>query len=184
MTVLVLADDDSVVSKIPDARADLLISCGDLADETIQLAATRCHCRSVFAVKGNHDSSGIFPRPIVDLHLQIKEFEGLTFGGFAGSWRYKPKGNWLFEQNEVEALLANFPKVDVFVAHNSPRNVHDRDDDVHLGFAAFVNYMDRAKPRYLLHGHQHEHCESTVNITKVIGTYGFRFLVIPEQSPK
>ena len=40
--------------------------------------------------------------------------------------------------------MASFPPVDVFVAHNSPRHVHDRDDDVHFGFEAFVRYLERA----------------------------------------
>ena len=60
------------------------------------------------------------------------------------SWCDKPRGHSLYEQAEVEHLMASFPPVDVFVAHNSPRHVHDRDDDVHFGFEAFVRYLERA----------------------------------------
>lgn len=180
MTVLVIADDETVLHKLPEGFADALVSCGDLPDEIILAAAQRVRCRHVLAVKGNHDSSASFRDPIVDLHLRKHAVRGVTFGGFCGAWKYKPKGNYLFEQHEVENGLAEFERVDVFVSHNSPRLVHDREDDGHIGFNAFNRYMSRAQPRWLLHGHQHLHTESTVGATKVIGTYGHRFFVVPE----
>src|SRR4051794_4656244 len=108
MTLLVIADDEALLNKLPDVHADVLVSCGDLPDQTILLAAQRCHCRHILAVKGNHDSSAVFPEPIVDLHLRSHEIRGVTFGGFHGAWKYKPKGNFLFEQAEVEVSLAAF----------------------------------------------------------------------------
>ncbi len=72
-------------------------------------------------VKGNHDYDAPFDPRITDLHLKTVEIDGLTFGGFGGSWRYKPKGAFLFEQDEVSTALSAFPRVDIFVAHNSPR---------------------------------------------------------------
>jgi Icc-related predicted phosphoesterase len=178
MNLLVIADDESLLHTLPDVRADLLVSCGDLPEELILRVAARVHCSRILAVKGNHDSGAPFPPSITNLHLQTIEAFGLTFGGFAGSWRYKHAGNHLYEQNEVEAALSDFPRVDIFVAHNSPRLIHDRDDDIHLGFGAFVTYIDRARPRLFLHGHQHIQQESTVGFTRVIGTYGHRLLQI------
>ena len=182
MTLLVIADDESLLSKLPDAEADVLVSCGDLSDDLVLRAASRCHCRHILAVKGNHDSSASFESPIVDLHLRIHEIRTISFGGFCGSWKYKPKGNYLFEQDDVERALAAFPQVDIFVAHNSPRMVHDRDDEVHIGFGAFNNYIARTHPQWFLHGHQHVHAESIVSETRVVGTYGHRFVVVPEKT--
>jgi Icc-related predicted phosphoesterase len=180
MNILIIADDDTVLRELPELRPDLLVSCGDLPDEIILQAAQKCAVQKIFAVKGNHDSSSPFRQPIQDLHLKPVEFGGLTFGGFCGSWKYKPRGNFLFEQSEVESALSSFPKVDVFVTHNSPRLVHDRDDDVHTGFVTFNNYITRVGPRVMFHGHQHVNQETTVGATRVIGTYGFRQIVIPE----
>lgn len=179
MNVLIIADDESIVRQLPEAHADLLLSCGDIPDEMVVFAAQKCRCRSILAVKGNHDSSGPFRPPIQDLHLNAFQFNGLTFGGFCGSWKYKPRGNYLFEQFEVEASLACFPRVDIFVTHNSPRHIHDRDDGVHTGFAAFNSYINRYKPRFVFHGHQHVNQETMIGPTRVIGTYGFRQMVIP-----
>jgi Icc-related predicted phosphoesterase len=176
MNVLLIADDEFAALKAPACSADLLISLGDMPDAVIQQVGTRCGCKEILAVKGNHDSSSPFPPPIRDLHLQTFAFRGVTFGGFCGSWKYKPRGNYLFEQDEVERLLASFPPVDVFVTHNSPRLVHDRDDEVHLGFVAFSNYLARHRPKYFLHGHQHHDVETTIGNTRIIGTFGHRFL--------
>jgi len=180
MTLLVIADDEALLKTLTDTNADVLVSCGDLPDQTIIHASQRCRCRHILAVKGNHDSSARFPAPIVDLHLRSHTIRGITFGGFCGAWKYKPKGNYLFDQADVESALAAFPRVDVFVTHNSPRMVHDRDDEVHTGFAAFNGYILRTHPRWLLHGHQHLNIESTVGETHVTGIYGYRFVVIPE----
>lgn len=179
MRMLILSDDDLAERNINDDPADVVISCGDLADATILRVAQRVRCRQLLAVKGNHDSSGPFESPIVDLHLKASIFEGIRFAGFAGSWRYKPHGNYLFEQHEVTQQLATFPAVDVFVAHNSPRGVHDRNDDVHFGFDAFLAYIDRAKPRLFLHGHQHVNRTTQVGETTVIGVFGSRRLDLP-----
>jgi Icc-related predicted phosphoesterase len=178
MNVLIIADDDSAISQLPENRTDLLISCGDLVDLSISRAAARCKCKQILAVKGNHDSSAPFPSPVVDLHLRTFEFDGLRFGGFCGSWKYKPRGNYLFEQSEVEAVLSAFPKVDVFVAHNSPFQIHDKDDDVHLGFVSFASYIQKHQPRFFVHGHQHVSKETRSGLTRVVGTYGFRYLAI------
>ena len=180
MTLLIIADDDAVERQVPDARADLLISCGDMADSVICRIAERCGCEKIFAVKGNHDSSGGFPAPIHDLHLNRVQFRGLWFGGFCGSWKYKPRGNYLFEQYEVESLLSGFPPVDVFVAHNSPRLIHDKEDEVHHGFTAFNSYITRTRPQWFIHGHQHANAESSLEGTKVVGVFGYRFLVVPD----
>lgn len=180
MNLLVIADDEFAARRVPDCQADVLLSLGDLPDEVILSAAQKCQCREILAVKGNHDSSGPFHDPIRDMHLVTHQVRGSSFGGFCGSWKYKPKGNYLFEQSEVESLMSNFPGVDVFLAHNSPRLVHDRDDEVHIGFTAFNAYITRTKPKLFLHGHQHQSAESTLGATRVIGVYGYRFLALPD----
>ncbi len=180
MTALIIADDELVWHNLPTIKADILICCGDLPDDVIQRAAATCGSQHILAVKGSDDSTANFPAPIINLHLQTFVFRGVTFGGFGGAWKYKPKGNHLFDQAEVEAALADFPRVDVFVAHNSPRFVHDRDDEVHNGFVAFANYINQHQPPFFLHGHQHIKQETLVGATRVIGTYGFQWLAIPE----
>jgi Icc-related predicted phosphoesterase len=180
MNLLVIADTDTVEDQIGHDPAELLVACGDLDDAFIDRIARKSGVSRVLAVKGNHDTAGPFPSPTIDLHLTTFTYGDISFGGFGGSWRYKPRGHHLYEQDEVARLLADFPPVDVFVAHNSPRGIHDRNDEVHFGFDAFNDYIERAKPRLFLHGHQHVNCQTQVGQTQVIGVYGFRYLEIPE----
>ncbi|MEM7394127.1 MAG: hypothetical protein AAF492_17445, partial [Verrucomicrobiota bacterium] len=69
MKTLIIADEDSFRWSGPADAVDLVISCGDTADQFILDAAEAHQCSEVFAVKGNHDGSGKFPAPITDLHL-------------------------------------------------------------------------------------------------------------------
>ena len=161
---------------MPDDIADVLVACGDLADSTILQISKTTKCSWICAVKGNHDSSATFQPPIVDLHLAVHEHNGLRFGGFNGSWKYKPRGHYLYDQSEVQHLLRDFPEVDVFVSHNSPRHVHDRDDEVHFGFEAYLDYIQRVQPRLFLHGHQHVNQETLLGRTRVLGVYGHKWL--------
>jgi len=137
-------------------------------------AAEAWQCPAVLAVKGNHDSDAPFPAPVVDLHLRTMNLGSLSFGGLNGCLQYKPRGAFLYYQEEVEAFLEAFPAVDIFLAHNSPRGLHDREDEVHTGFTALNAYIKRAAPYLLLHGHQHQECESLVGRTRVIGVLGWR----------
>ena len=179
MKLAIICDDEFAARRLPECQADLLISLGDLPDSVILEVAERCHPTRIVAVKGNHDAGTPFPSAILDLHLKTFTVDGVTFGGFGGSWRYKPKGDFQFEQEEVEILMKGFPSVDIFIAHNSPRGIHDRDDEVHIGFVAFSNYITRAQPKFFLHGHQHHDEETTIGGSQIIGTFGFRILKIP-----
>ena len=171
MNLLILADDDGVRDRIEATPTDVLVACGDLSDLIILEAAKAVQGAHILAVKGNHDSGAPFPEPVVDLHLATVTIEGVAFGGFNGSWKYKPRGHYLYEQEEVERLLAHFPPVDVFVAHNSPRFFHERDQEVHVGFDAFVRYILRTQPRLFIHGHQHVNQETMIGRTRVLGVF-------------
>lgn len=172
LRIVAIADDDSQVGKRSGSEADLLLSCGDLWDQTIQWASQLYKCRRAFAVRGNHDTDAAFPPGIDDLHMTIQEFQGLRFGGFRGCWRYKPRGHHLWEQREVGALLRGLPAVDVFVAHNSPSGVHEVDAGVHQGFEDFWEYIERARPRYVIHGHQHVERVTRHGDTLIMGVFG------------
>jgi len=178
MKLLVLADIDELRWRGGCGRANALLALGDIPDAVILQAAEGWQCPAVLAVKGNHDADAPFPAPVVDLHLRTMDLGGLSFGGLNGCLQYKPRGHFLYYQEEVEAFLEAFPAVDVFLSHNSPRRVHDREDDVHTGFIGLNAYIKRAAPRLLLHGHQHLECESLVGRTRVVGVLGWRIIEI------
>ena len=172
MRAIAIADNDSLVGHLEASSIDVLISLGDLWDRTIAIARDRYEPNALFAVRGNHDFDASFPAFVTSLHLAIESYLSITFGGFNGSWRYKPRGDHVFDQDEVVRLLRSFPRVDVFVVHNSPKGFHERDDDVHQGFDGFLEYIERTQPRYFIHGHQHLNLSTKIGETTLIGVYG------------
>lgn len=172
LRAVVIADDDGLVGHLEAGPVDLLISLGDLWDSTIEKARARYHPAKTFAVRGNHDSNAPFASFITPLHGSVEHQAGMSFGGFNGSWRYKPRGHHLYEQEEVRKALESFPRVDVFIAHNSPAGCHERDIEVHQGFEGFRDYILREQPRYFIHGHQHLSAVTLLGETTVIGVFG------------
>lgn len=181
----VIADDDGLVGHLEaEAEAvDLVISLGDLWDSTIEKARIRYRPGRTFAVRGNHDSNAPFAPSVTPLHGSVVHHAGMSFGGFNGSWRYKPRGHHLYEQEEVRKALESFPRVDVFVAHNSPAGCHERDTEVHQGFEGFRDYILRARPSYFIHGHQHLSATSLIGETTVIGVFGEILVDLFPRSP-
>ncbi len=61
--------------------------------------------------------------------------------------------------------------MDIFVEHNSPRFIHEREEEVHVEIYAFVRHLLRAQAEALIHGHQHVNTETQRGETRVIGIY-------------
>jgi Icc-related predicted phosphoesterase len=181
---IIISDDITQVGNLDSQQIDVLISLGDLMDYNLIRASEVYQPAWILAVRGNHDDPRPFQDPIQDLHMQVTEIKGVLFGGFSGSWKYKDQGAYLFNQEEVNRMLANFPTVDVFIAHNSPWGVHERDKDVHQGFEAFREYIDRVQPRYFFHGHQHVNQVTMIGNTEVVGVYGEIGLDLKQDNPE
>lgn len=169
MRILVISDlEDSELdlSLLEDPQIRLIVSCGDVYNRTHKILRAKTEL-PILAVHGNHDDVE-WPEGIEDLHLRVVTRESMTFGGFQGAWRYKPKGHFLYDDDEVREGLRSFPRVDVFVAHNPMAGAHEVDDDVHRGFMAFREYVEARKPRLFLHGHSNTPGEVLVGDTRVI----------------
>ena len=65
--------------------------------------------------------------------------------------------------------------LDILITHSPPFGIHDDEDPAHRGFKAFLRFMARFRPRYLLHGHRHvyrpEPCKTRYLGTEVINVY-------------
>ena len=66
--------------------------------------------------------------------------------------------------------------LDMLITHDPPRGLGDGADLCHKGFSCFLSFMERFKPRYLLHGHVHlvdmnEERVREYGETKVINIY-------------
>ena len=118
---------------------------------------------------------------IKNLHLKTYELNGLKFGGFEGSLRYKESAYAkLYTQQEATVLMQDFPKVDVMISHAPPAGINDEPGDPsHEGFFALRNYLETNQPRLWLHGHTYPDPERVVtNFGSTRIEYVFRHKII------
>ena len=129
-----------------------VVTLGDLQPEWISSLASLTLPR--LGVHGNHDGEDdLAPLGVADLHLRTAEVGGWTFAGFEGCVRFSP-GPHQLTQDEARRLARDLPGADVLICHCPPAGVNDEPDDpAHTGFEALREYVERHRPRYLLHGH-------------------------------
>lgn len=185
MKILAIADrppKNSIGETVLKENIDLIITLGDL--EYTQIAELDfINDIPKIGVYGNHCTPGYMEQlGIIDLHLKTVELNGITFGGFEGSHRYK-KDEFakMYTQEEALGLMVDFPYVDVFIAHSPPAAINDEDDPAHQGLLALRHYLDRCKPKYFLHGHTYPTQENIVteyNDTQIVYVSADRIITL------
>ena len=206
--VKILAVTDRVVDGIHSPNiierfgdVDLVVACGDLPYLYLEYIATMLNVPCFF-VHGNHDrlthlSCGLTltaPRGWVDLDKRTVHSKGVILGGLEGSIRYRPQASFQYTNTEMALRIWHMaPRLlmnrafhgrylDILVAHSPASGILDGQDRPHRGFKAFLGFMARFRPRYLLHGHQHiyGYGPGTRKIrylnTEVINVYPYRVI--------
>lgn len=167
MKILVIADRParkSIGLILKENKIDMICTLGDLDGIELHELANITDIPKI-GVYGNHCSGNYFEKlGIKNMHLETFVFRGVTFGGFEGSVRYKPSEYAkMYTQEEAEIALRDFPAVGVMISHCSPYGINDDLSELaHTGFKALRNYIERAKPKYFLHGHTYPTNENMV----------------------
>jgi len=183
---------------------DLVLSCGDLPFYYLEFIVSMLNV-PLYYVFGNHDGGPEYasagqtqtsPEGCVNLHERVIEEEGFLIAGLEGSMRYNDWGCYQYTEAEMRAkvwrmapkLFANKIQhrryLDILITHAPPYGIHDGQDLCHTGFKAFLAFMDRFKPKYLIHGHQHWHYNinepafTTYGATTVVNAYGYQVIEI------
>ena len=156
MRVLLLADREpfpSVAALLDAGPIDAVIGLGDLQPSWIEdLERFKL---PKFGVYGNHDESPYMKWfGMTDLHLKRKKLHGLTISGFEGCVRYRRDAVHQYTQEQAAKLVKRLKPADVLICHCPPAGVNDDPGDrAHTGFEALREWVDRVRPRYVLHGH-------------------------------
>lgn len=141
---------------------DLILSCGDLKPDYLTFLVTMARC-PVLYVHGNHDS--IYrsrpPEGCDCIDGNIVTYNGLRIAGLGGCKKYHP-GRHQYTERQMRRRIRKlrFPLwrtkgVDILVTHAPPEDLGDAPDPAHRGFDALRLFLDKYRPRYLLHGHVH-----------------------------
>jgi uncharacterized protein len=212
MKILTLSDVvvDLVQSPLIAQRfkdVDLILSCGDLPLEYLEYVVTMLG-KPLYFVYGNHGQQGImdsdgeiknYPEGCINLHHRTARYRGLLIAGLEGSMRYRD-GEHQYTDGQMRWLVRSLaPRLwynrwrygrplDILITHAPPQGIHDGQDLCHQGFRALLEFMDRYKPRYLIHGHTHLYRQDAPRVTQyhdttVLNTYGFQIVEIDVPPP-
>lgn len=140
----------------------LILSSGDLNGKYLSFLVTMARC-PVMYVCGNHDHGYAVAPPEgcdpVDDKLVV--YKGIRILGLGGCLRYS-NGSYQYTERQMQRRIRKLKRaiqlaggVDIVLTHAAPLGVGDWDDRSHQGFAAFLEFLDRYRPHYLLHGHVH-----------------------------
>lgn len=157
MKILIISDEPpkqsilEVVSQ--DSWIELIITLGDLYEFDIKELKEIKNIPKIW-VYWNHCSWVYFEEfGIKNMHLETFELNWITFWWFEWCVRYKEKWRFQYTQDEAKELLENFPKVDVFLSHCPPFWINYNNDEAHTWFEAIKEYIEKNKPKYVLHWH-------------------------------
>jgi predicted phosphodiesterase len=129
------------------------------------------------------DSPGDYSNAIGATHAAstvIKE-GSLIIAGLGGSMKYNNGENQYTDAQMKRKMIKLIPKMlyhkivhgrylDILLTHASPEGIHDKEDPCHRGFPAFLWFMRKFKPKYLIHGHIHLYDLSEIRTTKYCDT--------------
>ena len=141
-----------------------------------------------FSSRFNRDYENKFYGFMIDGKCVRDKATGLIIAGLGGSMRYN-MGESQYTEAQMRrrirrmALTLMYNKkrygryLDILITHAPPFGIGDGEDLCHRGFRCFLDFMDRYKPKYLLHGHVHldDHNADRVRqygSTKVINIFG------------
>ena len=168
---------------------DLVVTLGDIDEGTLDYIAYMTHGIPWLGVLGNHDpEQGI---GFESLHARSIAFQDLRLGGCGGGPLYKRACPNHYTERQVSKFLRKMPSVDLFISHAPPPcaalngGLVQPTDYIHRGFDAFDKYLNKAHPRYWLHGHLSRRYCCTIGDTKVMGICGAQPLILqfPTSSP-
>lgn len=204
----ILAISDQVVPTIESPRirerfgdVGMVLGCGDLPYLYMEYVASMLNLPCLY-VHGNHDRSQYLstgqvltePGGWENVDGRTVEVKGWIVGGLEGSQRYHPNAPYQHTEQAIKykiwrmglSMLLNRLQIgryiDILITHAPPCGIHDEQDACHLGFRAFLYFMQRFRPRYLLHGHVHRYGNETWRTqyldTEVINVFPSRVIEI------
>ena len=153
---------------------DLILSAGDLKADYLSFLVTMAHA-PVLYVHGNHDE-GYSRRPpegcdCIDGQLVI--YRGLRILGLGGCLQYRPDAPLQFTEKQMARRIRKLwwkirknKGVDVLVTHAPAFGKGDLDTLPHRGFRCFLKFMEKYRPRYMLHGHVHRNYGFKIPVTQ------------------
>nr|WP_041231155.1 metallophosphoesterase [Deinococcus peraridilitoris] len=176
-------------------EVDVVLVAGDVPGYYLEFIATKLPV-PVLYVHGNHanelvkdgDGPAQPPRGVVNMHGRVMEVAGLRIAGWGGVPRYREGGSGQYGDFEGSWGLTKLgwrllgKPLDILLTHAPPEGPHAGSDFAHRGCKGLTRFIDRHKPRLVVHGHIHEYegkkHEYTERGTRVVNAYGYRVIEV------
>ena len=105
----------------------------------------------------------------------------LLVAGVSGSLKYNNGLNQYTDAQMKMKLIALIPGLilnkirfgrflDILVTHAPPEGIHDKSDPCHRGFRCFRWFIEKFRPRYLVHGHIHLYDLQDIRVSRYLDT--------------
>lgn len=142
-------------------KIDIILSSGDLREEYLNFLVSRTD-KPLFYVLGNHDK---YSRKSLcgckNIDGKIIKYNQTKIAGIGGCKKYnKGKNQYREYQMNFRLKLLNMKVLikkglDILVTHAPIFGINDGKDLCHQGFKSFFSVINKYKPRYFIHGHNH-----------------------------
>lgn len=151
---------------------------GDIDEFSIE--TIRNNYKNAFhtGIFGNHDvNQSLEYFNIYNIDKTYIEKNGIGIVGLEGSVLSKniDRDSYYPGYSQEQSLIHSetLPKADILLSHTSPYGIHETNQYSHQGLFGLRNYIDKHRPKYNIHGHQHiDKMTKLKNGTVVIGIYG------------
>jgi Icc-related predicted phosphoesterase len=163
-----LVYSNSIKDRFSDV--DIILSAGDLPLDYLEFIVSSLN-KPLFFVFGNHHNQEMANRAFegrgcVHIGSKVYNEDGLIIAGLGGSIRYNLGVNQYTEFQMYLEIMKLMPRLflnrlfhgrslDILLTHAPPSGIHDKKDKCHQGFKAFLWFIKKFKPKYLIHGHIH-----------------------------
>ena len=125
-----------------------------------------------------HPAADHPPEGCVCIEDTVFLYRGLRFAGLGGSYRYRPDGIYMYTEKQMARRIRKLwwkirknKGIDVLVTHAPAFGLGDLDTLPHRGFRCFLKFLEKYRPRYMLHGHVHRNYGFKIPVTqKYLGT--------------
>lgn len=139
---------------------DLILSSGDLKADYLSYVVTVVNAPLLY-VHGNHDRRFLSepPEGCTNIDGGIYTYKGLRIAGLGGCMTYSG-GPFQFTEHEMHKRIKKnrfkYRKgFDILLTHAPAYKLGDGNDQAHTGYKCFVGLLDKHKPKWMVHGHQH-----------------------------
>ena len=171
---------------------DLMLSCGDLKSDYLTFLVTMGRAPLLY-VHGNHDGryKARPPEGCDCIDGKLVTVKGIRILGLGGSRRYNNGEHQYTERQMLARVVRLQPQLllhggpDIILTHAPAAGLGDGEDLPHQGFEVFLRLLDRYRPRYLIHGHNHLRYGRNIprlmkyGDTTVINACGYYILAYP-----